>query len=416
MGEFMVTKKNLQDLVEQLVLHVSSSEGSYRRDVVAKIIYLCSMDKYANLADFAWYIRILLTLGRIRGVEENAIWIQKQMMDVALRVFSVRSYMVRCMMKVLIEKEMGLHINIYNAVAWVIGEYSHLLSEAMSTDEDDFTNIDISKYQGPYHAMIQSLLSSIEDLDDSYSQAMCIQSSGKVLASACGQANDSEITTCLELFKSNLPLLQQSVYFEVQERAFTMYNLLESCGIWELKDDDSVAQKMNEEKEDGDLLQLQSSLTSSTPAPKKSIIKTSSKYQTIAPFLTSLFVPEPMKPIPVKAQARKKSTLIFPPQSDDIYSFWNQPNKKTSFEEISFISQRRPTYLVEEQPTLDSMTILSDATSKSDSAFPPPLPSTNYQNNKADPFYLSSSLAEKAQTKNTHETSNSNSSKFGNIY
>ena len=67
------------------------------------------MDKHAHLQDFEWCIRVLLTLGCIRNVgEENSMWIIKQIMDVALRAFSIRSYMVKCMLKVLMKGADGI--------------------------------------------------------------------------------------------------------------------------------------------------------------------------------------------------------------------------------------------------------------------------------------------------------------------
>ena len=43
----MVTKKNLTDIVRKLVSHLEIVEGqSYRDEVVSKIIYICSQEKY----------------------------------------------------------------------------------------------------------------------------------------------------------------------------------------------------------------------------------------------------------------------------------------------------------------------------------------------------------------------------------
>merc|ERR1712084_67639 len=125
------------------------------------------------------------------------------------------------------------------------------------------------------------------------------------------------------------------------------------------------------------------STTSDKPKINITSSSSSSKYQTIGPFLTSLFIPEPMKPIPVKAQIRKKSTLHFTNSFENTYSFWNCKNK-TSFEEVSFISQRPTSHtMIEEQQqinNLDSITILSDGTSKSSTAVPSQPPHSTYHN------------------------------------
>lgn len=43
----MVTKKNLPEIVRKLLSHVETSDGiTYRDEVVAKIISICSQDHY----------------------------------------------------------------------------------------------------------------------------------------------------------------------------------------------------------------------------------------------------------------------------------------------------------------------------------------------------------------------------------
>jgi hypothetical protein len=46
---FVVCRLSQMDLVRKLVKHVQVAEGSYRDQLIEKIIYMCSRDKYAFL-------------------------------------------------------------------------------------------------------------------------------------------------------------------------------------------------------------------------------------------------------------------------------------------------------------------------------------------------------------------------------
>ena len=97
----MVTKKNLQELVDQLMQHVRLSEGAYRDELISKIVFMCSRDKYSYIADFKWYINILVSMSRLHGTEHGMI-ISGQIMDVATRVFPVREFCVGQMVEILL--------------------------------------------------------------------------------------------------------------------------------------------------------------------------------------------------------------------------------------------------------------------------------------------------------------------------
>ena len=53
----MVTKRNLEELVHKLLQHVHVAEGPYRDELISRIIFMCSRDKYSYLSDFAWCAR-----------------------------------------------------------------------------------------------------------------------------------------------------------------------------------------------------------------------------------------------------------------------------------------------------------------------------------------------------------------------
>jgi AP-3 complex subunit delta-1 len=95
----LVSKKNLAEIVRKLVEHAHAAEvlmtsddtptpaaapvdagavvaggapsgpvRSYADDLIHKIVELCSMDSFAHLTDFEWYIAALVELTRVRGM------------------------------------------------------------------------------------------------------------------------------------------------------------------------------------------------------------------------------------------------------------------------------------------------------------------------------------------------------------
>jgi AP-3 complex subunit delta len=137
----MVTKKTLEDLVTRLLGHVRQTEpGGYKSDLITKIVYICSRDKYAFLQDFEWYMGVLVQLSRIDANTngsslasgQHGALLSAQLMDVALRVESVREYAVGAMIELLLEQHEAsisqIHISngqlhVLTAAAWIVGEY-----------------------------------------------------------------------------------------------------------------------------------------------------------------------------------------------------------------------------------------------------------------------------------------------------
>lgn len=58
----MVTQRNLEPIVERLLEHIETAEGTYRQELVQKILVICSKDRYGYVGNFAWYITILVNL------------------------------------------------------------------------------------------------------------------------------------------------------------------------------------------------------------------------------------------------------------------------------------------------------------------------------------------------------------------
>ncbi len=210
----MVTKKNLQELVDQLMQHVALSDGKYRDELIGKIIYMCARDKYGYMPDFRWYLRILVDMSGLQGTEHGE-QIGGQIVDVTTRVQPVRSWSVERMAGLVTASEVAMGkskttiTEVLHAAAWVVGEYSSLL-------------------EGGWSDLVRTLLSPESLKLAPRTQSVYVQAAFKVFAAACTNidASGREIIECLDSFEVNLPLWMESDDIEVQERANATRNLL----------------------------------------------------------------------------------------------------------------------------------------------------------------------------------------------
>ncbi|CAF0958357.1 unnamed protein product [Adineta ricciae] len=136
----MVSKKNLMDIVRKLMIHMHKSEGShYRDELLSKIIGVCSQNDYQHIANFEWYVSILVELTRLEGTKHGGM-ISLQLLDVAVRVESIRQFACN-QMAILLE---NAHVFILGsnsssvaevlyAAAWICGEFSSYLNEPEKT-------------------------------------------------------------------------------------------------------------------------------------------------------------------------------------------------------------------------------------------------------------------------------------------
>jgi AP-3 complex subunit delta-1 len=308
--KFMATKRNLADLISQLLSHVEAASGEYRCQLVEEIIRMCSSNKYELVMDFSWYVDVLVILASVRGIDNQGDMIAMQWMDVAWRVLPVRCYAVRRSLEILICRGPGAddeggssrrgdaidsdrHFlpEVLPAAAWIVGEYSQLIPDGV--DEEGLNTTFDASSKGPFHALIQALTAPTDAAGMNplpcSTQAVFVQNAMKVFSAACQRnvetqsnhginlgklvCSDEELHACAETLLKNLVIYAESTDPEVKERAFTSYQLLLSIG-------------------------LPSSISFTTVASAASTCRDS------AATLTYLLTPEPMKPISSKAQKR----------------------------------------------------------------------------------------------------------------
>ncbi|KAL7056612.1 hypothetical protein AAHC03_020844 [Spirometra sp. Aus1] len=91
----MVTKKNLIEIVKNLVRHLNSPNTSahFRSELVSTIIKICSQDNYCYIASFQWYVSVLVELAQLNEAKNGEL-ISNQLLDVTVRVATVRSFAV----------------------------------------------------------------------------------------------------------------------------------------------------------------------------------------------------------------------------------------------------------------------------------------------------------------------------------
>ncbi|KAG0187198.1 AP-3 complex subunit delta-1 [Apophysomyces sp. BC1034] len=153
----MVNRKNVVDIVKRLVAHLvppstlsapsslhepsAILDPAYRADIINRIIFICSQNQYQNVTNFEWYITTLVGITYASGVNVGDV-LTGQLMDVSVRVKSVRPFAVRQMFRLLSDKQFletvkkrDSNIEVLSAAAWICGEYCNYLDDVPTTLE-----------------------------------------------------------------------------------------------------------------------------------------------------------------------------------------------------------------------------------------------------------------------------------------
>jgi len=385
----MVTKKNLQELVNQLMQHVRLSEGPYRDELISQIIFMCSREKYRDMPDFKWYVDILIRISELHGSEHGTL-IADQIIDVSLRVLPIRAYVIESLARVVLLSDlaMGKSKNtipeVLRAAAWVVGEFSSFLT-ALPAAPPLFT----PPHTGLYHALIATLLDRRALSLPCHTQSVYAQSATKIFASACASPTTTgpELAACLSVFDKNLPLWMQSKHMEVQERATSTCSLLSELNLLHVipaptkpslaADAPAPAAATTTTTDLFDLSMdgpSEGTLTLDNDAsPDMLTLASDDQFGTILPaatialcrqhaqLLLSLCAPEPMKPINAKAQRKvpvSASWNLDAEVDNGLYkSLWKQDaaqlkKRKVTIEEVYFGSYKhRPVVTDHPEPT-----------------------------------------------------------------
>ncbi|VDP83728.1 unnamed protein product [Echinostoma caproni] len=235
----MVTKKNLVEIVKFLMRHVAnqSSGVHYRNELVSKLVHLCSQDNYHYVTSFEWYISVLVELARTEGVR-NGTLLSDQLMDVAIRVPSVRTFCVE-QMAILLNvcasttttlnaHQNALHV-VVHAASWICGEYAKYLERPRQVLED---MISTANHLVDLPGHVQSVLV----LNTFKLYCSLVHSWTEETATQCAQLTTDSLANVhrlldrlLELshyLSDKFALFVHSPDLEVQERAVSLHQLL----------------------------------------------------------------------------------------------------------------------------------------------------------------------------------------------
>ncbi|CAF3775931.1 unnamed protein product [Adineta steineri] len=211
----MVSKKTLMDIIRKLMVHMHKAEGShYRDELLSKIIEVCSQSDYTHIANFEWYISILVELTRLEGTKHGSL-ISLQLLDVAVRVESIREFACN-QMAVLLENShvflLGSNSSsvaeVLYAAAWICGEFTSNLKDPQKTLES-MLNTKITLFPGHiqsvYYQNILKIITYIITTSDN---------------------NDTIAKNLISMSIDKMSLFLSSDDVEAQERASVILNIL----------------------------------------------------------------------------------------------------------------------------------------------------------------------------------------------
>lgn len=263
----MVTPDNAAPIVRELMRQTLSADGVYRHELIARILHVCSVNKYENIHDFDWYIHVLVQLARVpsgsgggssaaiytdsptrssmlvNGEANHGVEVSRQLVDIAVRVKSVRSVLVDNMIALLMEKDAltgpgaSTLCQVFYAAAWISGEYVMEYLDDVDDEDEDEDEDDEDRRETE-----EEKLDRIEELVDQmlqpkttslpgHVQAVFIQTLLKFVNATAEKADENAVEQLADMMLERLPAFIQSEHVDVQERAVCLQQILLSLGI-----------------------------------------------------------------------------------------------------------------------------------------------------------------------------------------
>lgn len=215
----MVSKKNLMEIVNRLLGHMERAEGSvYRDELLLKVIEICSQDSYQHVTNFEWYLTVLVELIQLESGSKHGSVIAEQLLDVTIRVESVRKFSVNEMANLIdgfaCTSQTSTMYEVLYAAAWIIGEFG----DNLENSENALKMLLKERPMLPGHI-----------------QAVFVQNSNKLFVHLVEKSiSDGDIDgvrAIVDAMDQKLPQFLSSGDIEVQERAsstLTIINLIKS--------------------------------------------------------------------------------------------------------------------------------------------------------------------------------------------
>lgn len=418
----LASRQNWYELMGQLLPHVPFARGTYKQELCQQILTVCRSEKYGLVTDFEWYLdSVLMELSRLRGLESQADLLEQQLLDVVLRVLSLRPFAVRRCIDILLDEHrpedeacttLRKHVfpQVLGSAGWIIGEYSDLIKDTSKDDngqEMEFFFDDSSC--GTYHAVLQAFLVQSNIELPFKTQSLYVQSSLKVFAAATADPSvtDKELEACCSILQRRLPLFAQSTSVDVVDRAYAGMQLLGTLG---LGGDNTLTNGADSKRtHEGDLLNLAGASNRPMASPARNGTSLATKARQPSAKLNELLKPSPMKPAGAKAQRKHSESLKLTP---DVSCLGDLVNQEASYQSesgismasVSFTQQKlvpaeAPTQIMEGISSESMSPTARAGSSLNSGTFQSTVPSSqttsttilaNDESRKGDPFYLES--------------------------
>ncbi|OVA04964.1 Clathrin/coatomer adaptor [Macleaya cordata] len=121
----MVSESNVAEITHVLVGYALKSDPEFCNEILGSILLTCSRNVYQVIVDFDWYVSLLGEMSRNPHCQKGEE-IERQLVDICLRVREVRPELVRVARDLLIDPALlsnpYMH-RILRAAAWVSGEH-----------------------------------------------------------------------------------------------------------------------------------------------------------------------------------------------------------------------------------------------------------------------------------------------------
>ncbi|GLJ10009.1 hypothetical protein SUGI_0120040 [Cryptomeria japonica] len=121
----MITENNLVETIGVLTHYAFISDGEFCNEILGAILSTCSRNLYELVVDFGWYVTVLGDIARIPHCKHGNE-VEKQLIDIGMRVKDVRAELLHVARKLLIDPALlefpFLH-RVLSAAAWIAGEY-----------------------------------------------------------------------------------------------------------------------------------------------------------------------------------------------------------------------------------------------------------------------------------------------------
>merc|ERR1712038_1395676 len=215
----LVSQKNLIGIIRVLWKQIKQTNSPIlKNDITVRIIKICERNDYQFISNFEWYVTVLVELAQIDGSKHGSL-IASQMMDVTIRVDSIRAFSVRQMSlllqnhHLLLSSQRGCSTDVLFAAAWICGEFSiHL-------DQPDNSVTPEATLKAMFRGKTTKFMPS-------HVQSAYIQNGMKLFSNITiaylKEGDHDKITSLTTLMDDSLSGLLSSSDLEVQERASVM--------------------------------------------------------------------------------------------------------------------------------------------------------------------------------------------------